>query len=276
MDRSLFVALVLGVLQGIFEWLPISSEGNITILLTAIGTSPGVAVSFALFLHAGTALSATIYYRNELTSALGTLPDWRPTSAFEERTAVISFLGVATAVSGAVGISIYLTLRAFISEFPGGIVVTLVGLLLVVTGLLQRRADRAIVETTRSPSLVDAFLVGGLQGLAILPGVSRSGTTVSVLLLRGYEGPTAFRLSFMLSIPASLGGGLLGLLGQQGASGVGIVAGVTGLLVAALTGFVTIGGLMRLVRRVSFWALCVLLGAVAIAGSVTLYSGWYW
>lgn len=275
MDRALFVALVVGFLQGIFEWLPVSSEGNITILLTAIGTSPSAAVSLALFLHAGTALSATIYYRDELMDALGTLPDWRPSSAFEEQTALISFLGVATLVSGAIGVSVYLTLQAVIAEFPGELIVALIGLLLVVTGLLQRYADRVMVETTRSPSLVDALLIGVLQGLAILPGVSRSGTTVSALLLRGYEGSTAFRLSFMLSIPASLGGGLLGLLGRQGASGIDLVAGGTALLVAALTGLVTIDALMRLVRRISFWVLCILLGVLAIVGSLSLYSGAY-
>lgn len=276
MDRPLLVALVVGFLQGVFEWLPISSEGNIAILLTAIGTSPGAAVSFALFLHAGTALSAAVYYRHELVEALGTLPEWRPSSAFEERTAALSFLGVATAVSGAVGISAYLTLQAVISEFPGRALVAFIGLLLVVTGLLQRYADRVTVETTRSPSLVDALLIGGLQGLAILPGVSRSGTTVSALLLRGYEGSTAFRLSFILSIPASLGAGLLGLLGQQGTLGVDLVTGTTALLAAALTGFVTIDALMRLVRRISFWALCILLGGLAIVGSVVLHSGWHW
>jgi len=276
MDRSLFVAIVVGFLQGVFEWLPISSEGNITILLTAIGTSPSAAVSFALFVHAGTALSAAVYYRDELVNELGTLPDWRPSSAFEERTAVLSFLGIATVVSGAVGIAVYLTLLAVVSEFPGGIIVAFIGLLLVITGLLQRYADRVTVERTRSPSLADAVLIGVLQGLSILPGVSRSGTTVSALLLRGYEGSTAFRLSFVLSIPAALGGGLLGFLGQQDPLGVDPVAGGTALVAAALTGFVTIDALMRLVRRVSFGTLCILLGGIAIAGSVTLYSGWHW
>jgi undecaprenyl-diphosphatase len=276
MDRSLLVALAVGVLQGVFEWLPVSSEGNIAVLLTAIGSSPGAAVSFALFLHAGTALSAAAYYRDELASALGTLPGWRPSSAFEERTAVVSFLGVATAVSGVVGVGVYLALLSVVSEFPGEILVAVIGLLLVVTGLLQRYANRVSVETTRPPSLVDALLIGGLQGLAVLPGVSRSGTTVSALLLRGHGGSTAFRLSFILSIPAALGGGLLGLLAQQGPPGTDLAAGGVALLAAALTGFVTIDALMRLVRRISFWALCVLLGGLAVAGGAALYSGLQW
>ena len=70
MARSLVVAIVVGVLQGIFEWLPISSEGNITVALSWLGESPEQAVAFALFLHLGTALSATVYYRAEIREEL--------------------------------------------------------------------------------------------------------------------------------------------------------------------------------------------------------------
>ena len=76
------------------------------------------------------------------------------------------------------------------------------------------------LKSTRKPSIVDGVLIGALQGLAILPGVSRSGTTASVLLLRGFNGETSLRLSFLLSIPAALGGGLLGYLESGGYPGL--------------------------------------------------------
>jgi undecaprenyl-diphosphatase len=264
MDRSWLVALVVGTLQGIFEWLPISSEGNLTIVLTAIGSSPGEAVAYALFLHLGTAVSATLYYRNELRAVLGELPAWRPTRAFSE-TPRLSFLGIATVASGVVGGLSYLVLEELVSVLTGGAIVVVIGVLLIATGILQRIADNVSLGTRTAPTFVDALLVGGLQGLAILPGVSRSGVTTSALLFRGYDGPNAFELSFLLSIPAAIGGGLLGFL-DTGLGDVTLVSAAISLCAAAIVGYLTIDALMRLVRRVAFWAVCAGLGVLAVVG----------
>jgi undecaprenyl-diphosphatase len=289
MNRSALVAVVAGALQGIFEWLPISSEGNITVFLTALGSSPEAAVQFSLFLHAGTALSATVYYRDELGDVLAALPEWRPESAFSSGTddagerATLSFLGVATLASGVVGITAYATLEAVVSTLTGGAFVALVGVLLVLTGVLQRVAnnfesggrDSAALPAAfefggrESPDLIDAVLVGALQGLAILPGVSRSGTTASALLFRGHDGPSSFRLSFLLSIPAALGAGVL-VLADVGVPAVEPLHAVLALGTAAVVGYLTIDALMRIVERVPFWGVCVGLGALAIAGGAAL------
>jgi len=103
----------------------------------------------------------------------------------------------------------YLTLADLASELAGAGFVALIGALLVGTGLVQRAAEQHGHGGLESPDAVDAFLVDVLQGLALPPGVSRSGTTVSALLLRGHEGKATLRLSFLLSILASLGAGLL-------------------------------------------------------------------
>ncbi|WP_135829697.1 undecaprenyl-diphosphate phosphatase [Halorussus halobius] len=290
MDRSALVAVVAGALQGIFEWLPISSEGNLTVLLTALGESPAVAVQFSLFLHVGTALSATVYYREELADVLAALPDWRPRSAFAsstdphaDETVTLSFLGVATLASGTVGIAAYATLDHVVSALTGGAFVALVGVLLVLTGVLLRVADDA--ESAGwgawlrpagvgfggrdAPDLVDAVVVGALQGLAILPGVSRSGTTASALLFRGHDGPSSFRLSFLLSIPAALAAGVLVVV-DEGVPAVAPVPALLALGTAALVGYLTIDALMRVVERVPFWGVCVGLGALAVAGGAGL------
>ncbi|UPV75257.1 undecaprenyl-diphosphate phosphatase [Halorussus limi] len=271
MNRSALIAVVAGALQGVFEWLPISSEGNITVFLTALGSSPEAAVQFSLFLHAGTALSATVYYREELADVLGALPRWRPGSAFSDggETATLSFLAVATLASGVVGIAAYLTLETVVSALTGGAFVALVGVLLVATGVLQRVADGFEFGGRASPDLLDAVLVGALQGLAILPGVSRSGTTASALLFRGHDGPSSFRLSFLLSIPAALGAGVLVLL-DTGVPSVTPVEAALALGTAAVVGYLTIDALMRVVERVPFWSVCVGLGALAMLGGAAL------
>ena len=267
MDRSLVVALVVGALQGVFEWLPISSEGNVALALSLLGRSPADAVAFALFLHLGTALSATVYYRAELREVLTLLPAWRPDSAFEGEQATVTFLAVGTLVSGVVGIAAYSTLETVVSELTGGLFVVLVGVLLVLTGLFQRRSGAASLGGREDPDLLDALIVGIAQGVAIIPGVSRSGTTTGALLLRGHDGPDAFRFSFLLSIPAAVGGGLLAYL-DTGLGDLTPTAAVVALGAAAVVGFLTIDALMRVVERVSFWAVCVGLGTLAVLGGL--------
>jgi len=267
MDWSIVVALVVGTLQGIFEWLPISSEGNLAIALSALGRSPDDAVAFALFLHLGTALSATVYYRHELRDVLELVPAWRPGRAFEGEQALVTFLAAGTLVSGVVGIAAYATLDAVVSSVTGGTLVVLVGVLLVATGLFQRLSGSVEGEARAQPRGPDAVLVGALQGLAILPGVSRSGVTAGALLLRGYDGPTSFRLSFLLSIPAAVGGGLLAFA-DTGLGEVTLLAAAVALGAAATVGYATIDALMRLVERVSFWGVCLALGSLAIVGGI--------
>jgi undecaprenyl-diphosphatase len=268
MDPHL-VAVVVGILQGVFEWLPVSSEGNVAIALTALGERPGVAVSYALFVHLGTAVSATVYYRDAVRTALASWSAFRVDDAFGTETATLSFVALATAASSAVGLAALAVLDAIVSELTGGAFVALIGALLVATGLLQRFAGAYSLATRSTPDAVDALLVGGVQGLAILPGVSRSGTTTSALLLRGHHGTAAFRLSFLLSIPAALIGGGVGVV-RTGGVGVTPTAGLVALAVAAVVGYATIDLLMRVVRRVDVWLLCVGLGGLAIAGGVLI------
>jgi len=267
MDRGLVVAILVGALQGVFEWLPISSEGNLTVVLAWLGASPERAVAFALFLHLGTALSATVYYRGELRELVSQVPAWRPAQARRGENALVTFLGVATLVSGVVGGGAYLVLDEVVSALTGGAVVVVIGGLLVVTGLFQRLSDDAAATSAPDLRLTDAALVGAAQGLAILPGISRSGMTTGTLLLRQYDGGTAFRLSFLLSIPAAVGGGGLAYL-DTGLGGVsGTEAGVA-LLAAFLVGYATIDLLLRVVRRVAFWGVCLGLGGLAVVGGL--------
>lgn len=266
---ELVFALLVGIIQGIVEWLPISSQGNVSLFITVFSdVDPVVAVDLALFVQLGTIVSASAYYRDDIAEAIANAPGWRPKSAYAPANADTTFIVLASAATGVVGIPLYLTLREAVSGMAGGLFIALVGALLVVTGVLQRKTENLDIAGKETPTFRDTLLVGGLQGFAILPGISRSGTTVSVMLLRGYEGPVSLRLSFLLSIPASLGAAILVVLSGGGLPGISPLAAVVALVSSALVGYLTIDALMRFVERVPFWQVCIALGALAVVGGL--------
>lgn len=264
---DLLVALLVGAVQGVVEWLPISSEGTVALVLTLLEFDPATAVQLALFLHLGTALAATVYYRHELVVLFNQLQLWHPNRAFSSQLATFSFLGLATIVSAVIGIVGYQLLLEAASELSGGAFIAIIGVLLVVTGVVQRVADDRFLEEPTVPRPLDAVLVGIGQGLAVLPGISRSGTTVSLLLLRGYDGETAFELSFILSIPAAVGAAVLAAF-DLGAVSLPVVNASLALGASAVVGFVTIDALLRLVQRIAFWGICVGFGSLAVIGGL--------
>lgn len=270
--QELLLALLVGAVQGVVEWLPISSEGTVALVLTLLDYDPATAVQLALVLHLGTALAATAYYRRDIIDYLRRLPGWRPGEAFSPDLASLTFLAVATLVSAAVDLAGYRLLLGAASELAGGTFIALIGALLVVTGVVQRLAADTLLPTPDRPRPLDAVLVGVGQGLADLPGISRSGTTVSLLLLRGYDGETAFDLSFLLSIPAALGAGALAFADAGGLGAITPTAAAAALLASALVGYATIDALLSVVERVAFWGVCVGFGALAVVGGLLVLS----
>jgi undecaprenyl-diphosphatase len=264
--RETLLAVLLGLIQGVLEWLPVSSEGAVAVVGAVVGGTPaGSATQLALFLHGGTAISAIAYYRTDIVTLAGELRTLDHRHPFDTETADLSFLTLATLATGIIGLPAYIFLLDAFSTLTGGGFVALVGGLLVVTGLIQRFAERIALSERTTPDWLDALLVGALQGLAILPGVSRSGTTVSALLLRGHEGEPSLRLSFLLSIPAALAGNLLVVI-SDGIPAIDPVAAVLALAVSAAVGYLTVDALVRLVRRVPFWGVCVGFGMLGVVG----------
>lgn len=263
---DLVVAILAGIVQGIVEWLPVSSQGNLALFLTVVGTDPAVAVQLALFLQVGTTLSAAVYYRDDIATAIRAVPGWRPDSAYAGENAIASYVVVATLMTGVVGIPLYVYAVDLAGQLTGGIFIAAIGVLLVLTGILQLASESVSMGIRDAPTLPDSVLVGAVQGVAILPGISRSGITTSALLFRSYDPPAAFRLSFLLSIPASLGAAALTITGAGGLPGIEPVPALAALGVSSFVGYLTIDALMRIVDRIPFWVVCFGLGGLAIVG----------
>jgi len=265
-ETDLVVAVLAGIVQGIVEWLPVSSQGNLSLFLSLAGTDPAVALQLALFLQLGTTLSAATYYREDIAVATRSLPGWRPRAAYAEENALVSYILVACLLTGLVGIPLYILAVDLADQLTSGVFVAAVGALLILTGVVQIASESVSMGGRETPTLFDSIFVGAVQGLAILPGISRSGMTTSALLFRSYDPPAAFRLSFLLSIPASVGAAALTVAGAGGLPGISPTAAAVALAVSAVVGYLMIDLLMQVVDRIPFWLVCFGLGGLAIVG----------
>lgn len=232
---EVLTAIILGVLQGVSEWLPVSSEAVITLVMTQVlGRKPVNAVNTAIYLHVGTMLAAFVYFRDDFIEILWALPEYlertvKDPSSLGNR-GVINFLVISTAVSSALGGLLYVFGIKSLPSNPD-LFAALVGLALLGTGVMKILGEESNRLYTDAGA-VDSVLAGALQGLAIIPGISRSGSTVFGLFYREFSSQDAFKLSFLMSVPAIL----IAQIGINLFSGFAVSP---GLLVAALAAFVS-------------------------------------
>ena len=249
--NSLIESIIIGILQGLLEWLPVSSEGNLVIVLVGVfGLSAEETLSTVIFLHIGTGLAALVYFRKEVYDIL--------IGRTADQVDLRLKLFIITLLTGLVGFPIYMWLN--ISLAIGEILLALTGIALIITGLLQRQAAQQ-KQTGSELTWPISIILGAAQGLAIIPGLSRSGLTTSIMLFKNFTGEEAFRISFLMSIPASF----------AAAFGMMLVDGFTpdpyaalSALIAAIVGYLVIDALLKLARRISFWKICISLGALAV------------
>lgn len=268
MDETLQM-LILGAIQGIAEWLPVSSEGLLTLVqLHVFGKSFEASLGTALWLHLGTALAALVYFRSDVLHLVCQLPSWttRRSQLTDDDRRLMDFLAIATAATGALGLPLMAV--SFQADLVMRAATALIGGLLILTGILQRVARSFGTRVSGDAGAGDAVLTGLMQGLAVLPGVSRSGFTVAALLFRRFEETEALRLSFLVSIPAILGAQVLVELG--GVVELDLAAAATGTGAAALVGWATIAGLIRVARTLPFWAIAIGLGTLTLIAALAV------
>ena len=269
---SLVQAIVLGIVQGLTEFLPISSSGHLRIVPAFAGwEDPGAA--FTAVIQLGTMAAVLVYFRQDLvriaTAWLQSLHDPGRRGSLDARLGWYLILGTVPIVIFGV---------AFKDQIENGardlylIGTTLIvfGLVLLAAEALSRR-ERDVSSLTRR----DAIAIGFAQALALVPGVSRSGATISAGLLLGFDRVSAARFSFLLSVPAVVLSGLFELRGvidgsAEGTVGVGSTAVAT--VLAFVTGYASIAFLLRFLETHStavFVGYRIALGALVLALAAT-------
>lgn len=249
---SLVEVLLLAIIQGVTEWLPISSSGHLVIAQRHIGLE--VPVFFDVMLHVGTLGVILIAFRRDLVKILRAVIRL-DTNSDEGKFALFIVVGnVPTAIIGLLFRETFKSL--FSSLLAVGAAFLCTGFLLLASKLGQRE------KREKKLGYVDSLLIGTAQGFALIPGISRSGATLAVGLFLGLERETAFKYSFLLSIPAVIGAAV-GEYGGIGAPGVSAIPMFLGVSLAMLVGYTSLKALSRVVKKQKLYLFspyCLILG----------------
>lgn len=295
-----FLGLVLGILQGLFEWLPVSSEGQLVIFFVHFfGSTVDVATSLALFAHIGTALVVIVYYRKEFMhmidvslSYIGLKPKEDDVKAYTKHLLLTRNVIIVTIFTVPTALPSLIIFEDVVNNLSGqlnisipNLITLLVGVLLVITGLILYFRRTSATEEEFIPkkgleelSIKEAILLGLLQGLAALPGISRSAITITYLLLGAkLNQDEALRGSFIVAVPVSLGAGFLDVIRGKilfqsnglyapaiNAIAIDYVGMVILILTAFVVGFLTLRTFLDIAKKVDFDKFVIAFGLIAI------------
>lgn len=257
-------SIVLGVIQGLTEFLPVSSSGHLELAKVILGDDsvPEESLTFTVVLHFATALSTLVVFRKEVLEIFVGLFQfkWNDQSKFSAKI-VLSMIPAVI-----VGLLFEEQLEAF---FGGKIL--FVGLMLLVTALLLLLADRA-KNTTKEVSFSNSVLIGISQAIAMLPGISRSGATISTSVLLGIDRTKAAKFSFLMVVPLIFGKVAKDLLGGEiNFQSSEILPMSAGFIAAFLAGLLACNWMISLVKKsklIYFSIYCAVVGIIAIGYSL--------
>ncbi|MGD1944731.1 MAG: undecaprenyl-diphosphate phosphatase [Croceivirga sp.] len=257
-------AIILGIIQGLTEFLPVSSSGHLELGKAILGDNsiPEESLLFTVVLHFATALSTIVIFRKDVWEIIKGLFSfqWNEETQFSLKI-IISMIPAAL---------VGLLLEDFMEVFFDGAII-IVGIMLLVTAVLLYLADMA-KTTAKGGSYRSAFVIGMAQMVAMLPGISRSGATISTAVLLGIDKTKSARFSFLMVVPLILGkvakdifsGDISFESAQIGAMGAGFVA-------AFLAGLIACTWMIKLVRqsKLTYFAIyCLVVGLIAIGWSI--------
>ncbi len=257
-------AIILGIIQGLTEFLPVSSSGHLELGKAILGDTsiPEESLLFTVILHFATALSTIVVFRKDVWEILRGIFQFQWNEEMQFTLKIIISMIPAALVG--------FLLEDFMEVFFDGAII-IVGIMLIITAVLLYLADMA-KTTDKGVSYRSAFVIGLAQMVAMLPGISRSGATISTAVLLGIDKTKSARFSFLMVVPLILGKVAKDILsgeinfesGQIGAMGAGFVA-------AFLAGLVACTWMIQLVRqsKLTYFAVyCFIIGLLAIAWSI--------
>lgn len=256
---TLTQGIILGAVQGLTEFLPVSSSGHLALAQQFMSGFEQPGLLFDVMLHLGTLVAVVLYFRQDLKN-LVTAPFRRDLKAVQDRR-YLRLLIVGSIPTAIIGLTLKDTVEDLFHR-P-----LIVGALLIVTGLLLFVAERYRSSGRKRLTLTDSLITGIAQGCAVLPGISRSGATIAALLLRGVDGQTAARFSFLLALPAVGGAALLSLKDVERLPQGEITTYLAGAGIACLVGLVSIHALLGIIRqkRLYFFSIyCWIIGGAAL------------
>lgn len=263
---TVFEAIILGIVQGLTEFLPVSSSGHLEIASVLLGSAslPEENLLFTVVVHFATALSTIVVFRKDIAQILRGLFQfkWNEETAFSFK--IILSLIPATVIG--------LLFEEELEQLFGGKII-FVGSMLLVTALLLFLADKA-KNTGKSVSTAHAIIVGLAQAVALLPGISRSGATISTSVLLGIDKEKAARFSFLMVLPL-----IIGKIGKDILDGVlthesenfGTMA--VAFIAAFISGLLACSWMIQLVKKskLTFFSVyCLIVGLIAIIGGIVI------
>jgi len=263
---ELIQALILGIVQGITAWIPVSSKTQVLLVGSALfSLSFQTAIAYALVFHIGDLMAALYKYRREylgaarlgISSPAKILGEWRDAAAAEQAFLILSI--IATCV---IALPAYLLAKHVFANLSGEWLLAAVGLLLLVMAGItfgSRRGAAGNAPITRK----NAILTGMAQGLAVIPGISRSGITQCSLLLQGVRPEKAMRLSFLMSAPM-IAAAFVAFYFVEGFAGIGMGAAAIGIAASAIVSFFTMDALTKLAKRMPAHYFLAAIGLLAI------------
>ncbi len=259
---SLIQAIILGAVQGLTEFLPISSSGHLVMVQHVMSLS-SEAIAVDTWLHVGALGAVVVYFRSELIAVLKSTLLWVRRRDQDENTAIARYLAIASVPAAVAGL---LFENLFADAFES---LALAGGMLIVTGLMLWFAESLATGERRlsSMSLRDSVWIGIAQMAAILPGISRSGATITAGMWRGVGRADSARFSFLLSIPIIIGATGLSTI-RSGLAGVSIPVLLAGILSAGASGLLAIALLMKVLeskRLRLFSVYCFIVGVIALS-----------
>lgn len=257
---SLLNAIILGIIQGLTEFLPVSSSGHLEIAKFILGdeSMPEESLLMTVVLHAATALSTIVIFRKEIAEIIRGLLQFKWNKEFQFSLKIVLSM-IPAAIVG-------LFFDEEIDALFGGEIL-LVGSMLFITGLLLFLADKA-QQTEKDTSFSHALIIGLSQAIAILPGISRSGATISTSVLLGIDRDRAARFSFLMVVPLILGKMADDILGGDISTDMATLVPLSvGFIAAFVTGLIACTWMIKLVKKSQlkyFAYYCFLVGSITV------------